>query len=202
MIPVDTIKTELLKKYPNLTNYPEFRATMPKVDIDKVIVFLVYVYDQNGLVRYIDDIFKRRMEAATLAEFPIREKAFEKPYEDIVLWKNEKANLMGLRYCRIQRSPAFSILVNYEEQLYSELQVLGAADTSERKTILNMIDTLRKGIEELRQQIFLSDNSKAMYYELLESLEDENLDDLRPEGIAMKRKLKHKLLDYNPYESV
>ena len=63
-----------------------------------------------------------------------------------------------------------------------------------------MTSTLRKNIQDLRTSFFLGDNSQTMFFELLDSLDDENLDDYRPEGIAMKRKLKQKLLNYNPYD--
>jgi hypothetical protein len=202
MLPITTGSKDILTKYSHLKNYPEFRAKFPlDVDVDKVIIFTVLVNDSNGLFLYFDDILKRRYEAAILAEFPKAIKGFQEKYQDIFLWKNEKANLMAIRYCRMQRNPDFTVMIKYEEQLYRELQEMDTMpDADDRKRILDMTSTLRKNIQDLRTSFFLGDNSQTMFFELLDSLDDENLDDYRPEGIAMKRKLKQKLLNYNPYD--
>jgi hypothetical protein len=202
MIPVNVTTKDILLKYPHLTKYPEFKANMHGIDIDKAIIFTVLVYDTNGLSLYIDDIIKKRNEAATIAEFTKEGKGYKKEYQEIILWQNEQVNAMGLRYSRIQRNPYIMQLNIYEEQLFIELQNLnqGGLEADDRKRIHEIIAKISPAIQTLRTQIFLGDNSQAMLFELLESLDEEDLNELRPESIALKRRLKQDMLKYNPYE--
>lgn len=195
-------KSDILKTFPSLNRYKEFSAEM-SLDRNIVLRYIIYMYDQRTPLRAIDNIFKRKNEAAILAKFPEDKKnPFKKEYEDVILNKNQVVNRMIIRFVRIQKNPSFSQLVSYEEAFYNQLEKLRTDDREDQektKDLIGNTNQLRKNIDELTADLLSGDENRNLQEELYTQIEYEQLG-LSPEDIALKAQNgEDPLCGYNPY---
>ncbi len=126
--PVHLIDAEdhLTKKIPEICKYPEFKTAPSGIDKNKLLRYIVFCYDKNSpLFNELDKILERKVSAALLAGF---EQDEELNFDDRVkkLFANElqEANLMIIRYARLQSSLDFSLLISGLDHFYSMLYTL------------------------------------------------------------------------------
>ena len=174
----------ILKHFKELGKMKVFRDDPgPKIDNEKVMQYVMLVYDKNSPYRKkYPDVLKRKVEAAHDVEFEIIEGGvFEPPIEDMLRGRNEKVNRKIVEYVRLHRSFKYAFLVSMENAYYNlMLEILGG----ETKNVMKAKD-LRDELEENATEILNDDNSSFIKGELLRYMEEERLS-LRPEDIALK----------------
>jgi len=172
-----------LKHFTKLKVYQEFTAPVHNLSKLKVLAYISYMYDKNTPLNAIQDILKRKVQAAELAGFK-KEKGgvFSKIVENMMRCKNKAVNKMIIRYVRMQRNPKYSYLVTIEEAYYNELQkILEGDDAGSYKKARDM----QKDVETIGIELMNEDNNKLLADDLYEFIEMEKLE-LRPEDIAEK----------------
>lgn len=186
-IKVRTIPQErsLLRAFPELGKHSEFRVQLKNINKDKVIRYIVYMYDRNTpFRRKFPDILKRKVEAAREAGFKVNQEGFfDEEVETFLRCKNDKVNDMTVAYARIHRNFKYSFFITMEESFYGLMRsVIGGElkDISEMKKV-------QKELDETMDEFLNDDDNPFLIERFLRYIEKERLS-LRPEDIARKIK--------------
>ena len=176
--------TSILKFFKDLAKVKAFRDDPgPEIDNEKVMQFIMLVYDKNSPYRKkFPDVLKRKIEVAHDVAFKITDGGvFESATEDFLKGKNRIVNRKIVEYVRLHRNFKYSFLVSMENAYYNlMLEILGG-DT---KNVMKAKE-LRDELEESVMEIFNDDTNSFIKDELLRYMETERLE-LRPEDIALK----------------
>lgn len=189
LIPVHKLKDkkptqkELFKLFPVIYKHAEFKVMTAK-PFHIILKYIVYCYDKKSPLMEIDDLAKRKIEAASLAGFERDEHGIKPVYMDMMKCHDEKVNKMIVRFCRMQGSITFSHLVANTEAYYNIMEELvnktKVNDPEERLSIEKKrveiaakANDLIKNIEELKRDFIANDTSKELDLQLFEELEEE-----------------------------
>lgn len=178
--------------YELFQQYKEF--TEPTFDLDrsKLFRYIPLVYDKNSpLHLVIDDIKKLKGKAAELAGYKKDNngKYFE-AVEKLLTGQHTQANYMIIRYVILHKSKQwhrFCILNEVFEHTSERL----LRDPS--KNDLQNFESLSEQIDTVKQDLLSKDNSRKLEEDMYEYYFDDKLK-LKPEDIALNRKLKKQLV--------
>lgn len=176
-------RTDLLNAFPILAQYDEFQVDL-KLSKNKVIRYILYLYDKNSVLRMkIDDLMKRKLAALELSGF-IKERSdkFSKDVEEMVLCRNFDINNMIFRFLRVLRKPKFSFLCAMEETFYQHLKRMlnGEALTT---NAIQAIKVLENDIETRAIELLNEDNTEKLIQDLYTFVEFSELN-IMPEDYA------------------
>ena len=189
----------ILNKFPKLAIFPEFVAPV-KSDRNKIIRYIVAVYDKRGLRVYEQNVPKRKRMAAELAGWLPNDKGeFPPAVKEIIEGKSKTVNRMIVRYCKLHKSPRYAALVGMEETFYSILDRMVDSDTETKSTEYTMFKQLENEIEDRAAEFLNGDSNREIIQQVYEDIELERLE-LRPEDIAKKIKAGKAPVDVDPYE--
>jgi hypothetical protein len=178
--------TKLLERFPQLAQWPEFK-TPTRHDINKVIRYIVCMYDKNGICVYETNGFKRKRISAELAGWkPDKDGDFRGPVKEMMDGYDEPVNLMIIRYCKLQRSARYSTLVGIREVYYSILEKMIRHDDISAKES-QMFEDYEKKIDIRAMEFLNGDMGEEIREDMYQAIEYEKLE-LRPEDIAEKIK--------------
>jgi len=174
-------------KFPSLKKYKEFTAECP-LPFNKTLKYIAFMYDaKSPLYAMINNISRRKMEAAYLAGFEYKDTDTFEPsvVENLFKCTNPIINGMILRYCRIQKNIDWSDLVVFEECREKQKEKLFTANADDDKTkdIIQNILLLKKTISDLITTILNGDKNKELVNFMYEEIEEEQLM-IKPELIA------------------
>jgi len=181
---------DILQFFPALSNYDEFKAEMPlpKLDRNKVISYIAYLYDRKSPLLRIDNAHARKNEAAQLAKFDMRKGEYVNGYQEIIADIHIPVNKMIMRYIRMQKSAKFAKFIIYDEALYlqmAKLRIDSKEDKEKTNDILTAIDKMSRVHEQLQSDLLGGDTAQGLTDEFYSQVEMAQLE-LRPEDIAQK----------------
>lgn len=191
-------EVKILERFPRLAFYPEFNEPVA-IDRNKIIRYIIAVYDRNGLALYEPNMPKRKNIAADIAGF-VRDKEgnHKKQIKEIMDGNDPVVNAMIIRYVKLHRSPKYAALVGMIEAFYKILAKMVAGEdlsTADVKTFREF----ELEIQERSSDIFGGDKSGELIRQLQEDVELEKIE-LRPEDIAKRIKAGLPVVDINPYD--
>lgn len=188
----------LLDKFPSLAQWREFHVPS-RHNINKVIRYIVAMYDKNGLIVMEQNGSRRKTAALELAGWKRQSDTgeFRSDVIDIIDGKNEAINNMIVRYCKLQRSNKYSVIVGMSEMFYSILRKTVSGETVSPAE-LGKFEQLEKTLDERMVQFLNNDASKDLREDAFAIIELEKLD-LNPEEIAVKLKEGKPAVRVTPY---
>jgi hypothetical protein len=168
------------------------------VDKKKAVIYLILFYDlKSPFIQRYPDVIERRLRCADIAEFPKKDKVYDKKYENLIVGDNEKFNDISFAYIKSFGSPEYVALHIFWK--YFGEQYLKSSKTFEQKeykdSIAN-IKSLLNDINKLTEDLFSGHESLNMRMALYKGIENENKLP-RPETIAQAEDVKE--LINNPY---
>ena len=192
---------DLKKHFPNLSLYPEFNMDLKPLPPNKVIRYVMYMYDKGSpVIQKIDSIYKQKIEAAKLAGFKTKASGtFSNAVDEMMVGYNHKVNHMIVRYLRLMRDEEFMQFRIYKEKLYSSLQKM--QDTDDPSTLSKIIavnKSLTAVIDNIKVEFFQSGDAQQLIEVLYEQAEFEDLE-LTPEHIADRIEKGLAPVDVHPY---
>lgn len=175
----------LLKVFPELNKHQEFKVKFDNLNRNKVIRYVVYMYDKNTPLRKkFPDILRRKVEAAKEAGFKINKVGlFEDDVEEFLRGKNDKVNRMIVAYARIYKNFRYSYSITVEESFYGLMRSIIAGELKN----LPDLKKAQKELDESMDELLSGDKNPFLVEETLRYMETERLA-LRPEDIARKMK--------------
>jgi len=191
-------KVSYIKEYPELQKIPEFSLDTG-FDFDKIFKWVVLIFSQETPLLEIKNQVERKIRAA-------QEVGFNDEKEDVkefLSCRNDNVNAIIIAYLRRQKNKKFAMLMAYEDAFYNQLAKIQAGNITGEKTKDRMLvlDQLEIKIEKLTADLLSQDKSRELKHKLLDRMEEDRLDYLRPEGIAQsKQEEKDPLRGFNPYE--
>jgi len=185
---VFSVKPGLIKK-----SFPVFELFDEFSQLDtKIIKYIVACYDKNSPLQQLDDIMKRKIEAAKDAGYtPDKSQHFPDEVEDMMLCRNKKVNKAIVRYCHLQSDMRWAFYVSAMENFYTN--TVSNVLTGQ----LSMISKAKGIIEELETMSteILMDNNQKLINELENiAVEDyiERVKRLRPETVAYEVQVRNR----------
>lgn len=138
----------MIEAFPVLTKYPEF-TILTDLDHDSLLKYIFLLYDKKTPLKKIDDLIKRKIEAAQMAGFETdRNGYFNKDIDAAMKGFNEDVNAMIIRLLRIQHDVTFATMVTGYESLYQKLALtLSATSAFEKKSDVEM-EKIKGGLWE------------------------------------------------------
>lgn len=181
------VGSNILALFPKLKEYPEFakiEESSAKANLEKIFRYIVYFYDKNSpLKSSIDNIIKRKIEAARLAGFIAKKEAgknvFSAIAKQMLNCQNESINKMIIRYCRMQGSRNFSLLVAGQEAFFNTMIQLidpdseNAKETKDKQLVFSKAKENSDQLRELEVELLNEDTNKYIHEDLYDYVEEE-----------------------------
>lgn len=191
------------EEYTKLKKYPEFNVKLKKLSLNKVIQYVILVYDfSSELRKEIRDHVQRKSVAAKIVGYKISEITgkFETLVEEFLAGENEEVNEMVVRYVSLFGKPEYVQLTTYYELFIQENKALMNGGSREKlKALIEGMDKLTDKITELEEKLFGGKESIDFRQHLYASVEKKRLG-IRAEEIAEDlANGKTPLGGYNPY---
>ncbi len=193
-----------LNKYPKLIEREIFFCQLDfDADKNKIICYMLLLYQIDSPLFVIDNILQRKIEAAKLAGFDLSDdkKDFTYEYKQVLFGRDKAANKMIFEFCRMQNNDDFTELMVYQEVFHDQLTIVQDRSSDPvlvQKALLN-IDELKNKIKELKKSLVFDDQNEGLMQEVMEKIEMERIG-LRREDVARKLLEKEDPLDgYTPY---
>jgi len=179
--------SNVLSVYPRLKQYVEFskiEEATAKANLEKIFRYIVYFYDKNSPLKdSIENVIKRKIEAARLAGFIAKKEAGKNVFSPIAKQmlncQNESINKMIIRYCRMQGSRNFSLLVSGQEAFYNTLLQLidpddeNAKETKDKQAVFSQAKKNSDQLKELEVELLNEDTNKYLTDDLYDYVEEE-----------------------------
>jgi len=175
--------------------FDEFRQPIGHLKIEKVVAWIVLMYDLKSELRMqFPDWRERKIQAAVLAGWEANKYAvFQDSVMEMLNGENEAVNDMIIRYCLLFSSPSYVSYIATWEMLIRETRAsLSATESKVIETIRKNIAEFNKQIEDYATKIFGGESSIGLHNALFKTINREKLR-LRPEAIAQD--IKNKDLD-------
>lgn len=172
--------------YPIFKQYKEFKGDLGELNNNNMIRYIVYVYDKNSPLQAVDEMPKRKAEAAALAGFvPKSDGEFHEDLVRVMKGTHDIANKMIIRYLRMQKRPTYSLLVATNEAYYAALEKMIDNSQDAGKIVYKEVRDMKKEMDACILDLFEEDNTQELEDALFRYIEEEELADLqklRPEG--------------------
>jgi hypothetical protein len=188
---------EKLKLYPELTRSIVKSSEGVKLDFNRLVCYICYMYDINSPLRSVKDVNERRLESIRLAgfEFDIKGK-LPKEIEEVVFCQNTKVNSMIIRYalCHHDNGTRYSKLVAFQikyqrllEELIDETRTMEEKKVEKNKSLIENINLIEQEINEIMSLIVGGDIIPQLMYSFYRMLDEDRLG-IFPEEIAQRKK--------------
>tara|TARA_R110000751_G_scaffold79121_1_gene159553 strand:+ start:6340 stop:6999 length:660 start_codon:yes stop_codon:yes gene_type:complete len=191
--------------FSNLLDYHEFskiESEKVQLNFEEVFRYIVYMYDMNSPFIKIDDLVKRKITAAKYAGFEAKKDGLKMLFSETVKCflncEDTSFNKMVIRYCRMQRSRKWSLLIAAEVSYHNCLLQLmemdqdeDARDTEKKQKILKEAQQTEVMLESMERDMLNGDDNgylKRDIYDYIEEEADRNLM-LTPEQYAIGNKI-------------
>lgn len=173
---------DLLEHFPKLNQFKEFAAINHIPLRNRIIRYIILMYDKESPFTRIPNIITRKIECAKEAGFVVGfDGKFNEEAETLIRGGNTDANKMIIKYLRLHRSPSFSYLVTLNEAFYlNSLKII--EDTGDEKNV-KLITQLHPLIERTAVDILNNDNNQILLESVYSEIEDSTIA-LSPESIA------------------
>ena len=168
-LPYDINTGDFLKTYPKLATIPEFANRDEIKNFNNLFRYIVLLYSQNTPLLQISDYTERRQYA----------QEFSRVTKDDIA----NSSMFVIGYLRSCKSDKWGKLCVYRDALYNQALRLQSDQTvsGERTTaLINNIELLETKIESTLASIASGD--KKIESEIIGFIEEERLQDLRPEN--------------------
>jgi hypothetical protein len=169
------------KYFASLSQYHEFKMKkVPLARFNQIFRWVVYMYDMKSPFRnLILDATKRKIEIAKYVKLIINPNELDPLVRDLLIGKSKEVNRMVVAYCRIQKSSRYSLTVGLENKFYNDLEkTMGGENTR------NPIAQTQRELEESVLEFLNQDNNPFVAETLFQYIEEERIDNYKPEGIA------------------
>ncbi len=175
--------TDMLQ-IPIFKNTKEFNVKVEGINTNTLLRYIACMYDKESpFVKNIEDLRKRKFEAAVYSGFKVQENKLEPAVESKVIKCGDKlVSQMIIAYCMHQHSVLWQQWVIVQEAYYKESEkILTDKEYSD-------IKKLREIAEELQsiQNQFLSGEKEIAMIEDFYGFYVQRTLNLRPEAIAIK----------------
>jgi len=172
---------KITSAFPKLGKVREFTRPLSKLNKNKVIKYIMFLYDKNSPFRVkFSDVLQRKVEAAKGAGWPLVEGGiFEDEVERMLRGHNTFINEMIVAFIRLHRNFKYSYLIGLEESFYRMMLEIMAG---EMKNVGKMKQT-QEELENIMLELTAEDNNPELRDTLLRYVETARLN-LRPEDIA------------------
>ena len=176
----------IVNHFAKLKKVREFSRPLARLNKNKVIRYIMFLYDKNSPFREkFQDVLKRKVEAARGAGWETGEGGvFTNDVEEVLRGHNITINEMAVAFIRLHRNFKYSYLVGLEESFY---RMLLEIMTGEMSNVQKMKSTQAE-LEDIILELTNEDNNPGMRDTLLRYVEQARLN-LRPEDIARISKL-------------
>ncbi len=176
----------IVNHFAKLKKVTEFKKPLAKLNKNKVIRYIMFLYDKNSPFRVkFQDVLKRKVEAAKGAGWDTGEGGvFEKDVEELLRGHNPFVNEMAVAFIRLHRNFKYSYLVGLEESFYRMLLEIMTGDMAN----VSKMKSTQAELEEIMLELTLEDNNPELRDTLLRYVEQARLN-LRPEDIARISKM-------------
>lgn len=150
---------DLVREFPILGLYKSFSEYYEAADINKVVRYIIYAFDENTPTKTFSNLVERRAEAAELAGFEKEKEMFDEAVMDIIKCRNLHVNQMIIDYCSMSKGDDYVTLITFQESLRTQAFKLMHGDDDEKtKDLINNVNSLRENIKTIQNNI-LGDNN-------------------------------------------
>lgn len=155
----------LLEVFPELKRYPEFSSNEHSLDNNKVLRYIIYLYDKQSPLVSEKNLIKRKMLGAQLAGFELVDKKYPELIEQMISGRNIYVNRMVCVYVRNQRDIQYASLMTGMGMFYDNLTQLGKPsvngedmeEMNRRQTLFNHTMKMISTLEEAAVETFSGD---------------------------------------------
>jgi hypothetical protein len=186
-LPYDVNTLDFLRTYPKLTTIPEFQNRDEIKNFNNLFRYILLLYTPNTPLLQISDYSERKQYA----------QEYSRATKDDIAG----ASLFIIGYLRTTKADKWSKLCVYRDALYNQALRLQSDDTKSGErtaALIQNIELLETKIESTLASIAAGD--KKIEAEIIGFVEEERLQDLRPENRVANILAGKPAMEYNPYQ--
>jgi hypothetical protein len=184
----------VLTQFPALAEYEEFTANLGGMARyrSNIIRYIVLMYDRNSPFMQMEDIHEKKIKCALLAKFKAEKKNngihkhFDPAVDKMIKGYNETVNRMVIRYCRMQGSTRFTMIMasrdTFYDLAYRVLKRKADDDGKEGSEKVKLISSMNKSIDEIDEMavnLFQGDYSSKLIEDLYVVIEEGDIKSIR-----------------------
>lgn len=133
--------------------FPEFEEYKGKVDLLKVIQYIILLADMGSDLRIEKpDYFQRKYTAAHIVKFPMTKKEFTPEAEGIIIGEDDVVNQVMVAYIASYGLPNYSLLMAFTALMSYETQKIFAGKAT--KDSQKIVDNASDRIQSLTRDFF------------------------------------------------
>lgn len=188
------------KYYKKLQKWEEFKLSKwPVIKRNRIFKWIVLVYDKESpFAVKVTDIVQRKVEVARYANLIDRGiKEVSEDMKKILTNQDEDVNKAVVAYCRMHRSHKYSLVVALEEMYYADL--LSARNNPDE--FKGNLSKSQQELEKATLEFLNADDNPNLNDQLFAYMEDDRIENFRPEGIAELLSLNKDPFDGQHYPS-
>lgn len=191
-------KTDFSILYPDVFPAEIFRGQPANLAKDKIIKYIVAVFDIEGLRTKVPDIVKRRRIALEMAGFHRNDDGeWNEHILNMINGKYDVINTWIVYYVRLHKSPQYSYIMAMEAAFYNLMEKTLRGDAVSQADVKAMREMSEDIIRETSLMLN-EENNKAILEKTYKFLMEDSLG-ITPEDIAFKRQQNKPVVDVNPY---
>lgn len=187
MFPADSMpdNKDPLELFPKLKKWPEFaKPEQTKgwsiVKKNRIFRYIVFMYDKESPFRFkINDVIKRKLEVAKYVRLIENLNTIDPEVKDLIRNEDSRVNKMIIAFVRMQRDSQYALSVGLENMFYEDLLRVQQGENPRKP-----IDQTQKQLEACVLELLNQDNNRNLSDEFFAYIEEERINELRPEGIA------------------
>lgn len=174
-----------LTQFPELNIYEEFSKRLPgTLDKNKIIKWIVYVYDKNSPYRVkYKDLTQRKVRAMIDAGHGLENDVFPPEVEDVILGKSISVADMTIAFCKMHLDVEYSHLVLLEAMYYKLMRDVFLGNQAK----INDLQKIKEDYANALSTVISNDQTKSVHQSLYKSINNDKLK-LSPEDIALSIK--------------
>ncbi len=171
----------IVNAFPKLKKVREFTRKLAGLNKNKVLKYIMFLYDKNSPFRVkYQDVLQRKVEAARGAGWETVEGGiFSDDVERILRGHNGFVNEMAVAFIRLHRNFKYSYLVGLEESFYRMMLEIMSGEMGN----VGKMKQTQEELESVMLELTAEDNNPELRDTLLRYVEQARLN-LRPEDIA------------------
>lgn len=175
------IDKPFVQQFPELALYDEFKESLPKLDRNRIIKYICYVYDKNSPYRVkYKDLTQRKVRAMIDCGYGLTEgNVFPIEIEDVIQGRDYKVADMAIAFIKLHCDLEYAHVLLLEAMYFKAMKNVFLGQNEKIKEL----NEIKESYTKAQADLVSNDQTKALMQSLYKSINRDRIK-LSPEDIA------------------
>lgn len=175
------IDKPFVQQFPELALYDEFKENLPKLDRNRIIKYICYVYDKNSPYRVkYKDLTQRKVRAMIDCGYGLTDgNVFPPEIEDVIQGRDYKVADMAIAFIKLHCDLEYAHVLLLEAMYFKAMKNVFLGQNEKIKEL----NEIKESYTKAQADLVSNDQTKALMQSLYKSINRDRIK-LSPEDIA------------------